>query len=79
MRVIIAGSRDFSDYQLLSDTMHSLFPDMDIEVVSGMARGADYLGYCFGKENGLVVHEMPARCLKHPQPEAKHWLLVTHN
>lgn len=22
---------------------------------------------------------MPARCLKPPQPEAKHWLLVTHN
>ena len=60
MRTIIAGSRDFSDYQLLSDTMHSLFPDMDIEVVSGMARGADYLGYCFGKENGLVIHEIPA-------------------
>ena len=60
MRVIIAGSRDFSDYQLLSDTMHSLFPNMGIEVVSGMARGADYLGYCFGKENGLVIHEMPA-------------------
>ena len=24
MRVIIAGSRDFSDYQLLSDTIHSV-------------------------------------------------------
>ena len=34
MRVIIAGSRDFSDYQLLSDTINNLFPKMDIEIVA---------------------------------------------
>ena len=44
MRFIIAGSRTFTDYQLLCQT---LAPDRHriTQVITGGARGADQLGY----------------------------------
>jgi hypothetical protein len=61
MKVIVAGGRDFTDYALLASTMDwvlAKYPDM--EVVSGLARGADLLGKKWAEERGLVVHEFPA-------------------
>lgn len=60
MDVIIAGTRDFDDYDLLAWVMDTeLLIDID-QVVCGMARGADELGAKWAKENDIPVAEYPA-------------------
>ena len=65
LRVIIAGSRDFGDYELLKKsaieiiTKKTILPDLT-RIVSGCARGADTLGERFAKEFGLEVKKFPA-------------------
>ena len=45
MRVIIAGGRDFSDYERLSErVLHLLSAQDQVTIVCGEARGADSLG-----------------------------------
>lgn len=58
-RIIIAGSRDFSDYELLKKETKK-YADRDSEIVSGTARGADRLGERFAAENELNVKRFPA-------------------
>lgn len=64
MRIIIAGGRDVTDYAVLLDALkrsgYWKAYKHNIEVVCGMARGADLLGKKFAERNGLVVHEFPA-------------------
>lgn len=45
-KVIIAGGRDFSDYEFLKLTMDHLLSNItsEIGIVCGMAKGADLLG-----------------------------------
>lgn len=61
-RVIIAGGRDFTDYQLLRSTMDDLLCNItdQIAVVCGQARGADTLGERYAKEKGYAVDYYPA-------------------
>ena len=61
-RVIIAGGRDFDDYELLKFTMDRLLVNIkrQICVVSGAARGADLLGERYAKERGYTVRRFPA-------------------
>ena len=61
-RVIIAGSRDFSDYQLLCEKMDRLLSNVKepITVVCGEARGADTLGEQYALERGYEVLPFPA-------------------
>lgn len=61
-RVIIAGSREFSDYQLLCEKMDRLLSNINgpIVVVCGKARGADTLGEQYAQERGYEVHYFPA-------------------
>ena len=63
-RVIIAGSRDFSDYDVLksyADVKLSNISRRDsIEVVSGCARGADTLGERYAEERGYGIKKFPA-------------------
>jgi hypothetical protein len=44
MKLIIAGSRTFTDYQLLCQTL-ALERSRITQVITGGARGADQLGY----------------------------------
>lgn len=70
MRIIIAGSRDFNDYnKLKSETLKIInelnFKDYNtkrenVEIVSGTARGADQLGERFAKEYKLNLVKFPA-------------------
>jgi hypothetical protein len=63
MRVIIAGGRDFNDYELLKEKVDYILrnrQDEDIEIVSGKARGADSLGERYAKERGYKIKEFPA-------------------
>lgn len=59
MRVIIAGGRDFNDYEMLKEKCKGILRRGDT-VVSGMARGADSLGLLLAERNGLHVAEYPA-------------------
>ena len=54
MKVIIAGGRDFDNYEYLSEVMNSL--DFIVtEVVCGGARGADSLGEQWAKTNRVQL------------------------
>lgn len=54
MKVIIAGGRDFDNYDYLSETMKEL-NFIITEVICGGARGADSLGEKWAKDNGIPV------------------------
>lgn len=60
--VIIAGGRDFADYELLSETLDGYLSEVveDICVVCGQARGADTLGEQYAKEHSYQVNYFPA-------------------
>lgn len=61
-RVIIAGGRDFSDYDMLVKTMDMVLQNItdEIQVVCGMASGADTLGERYAKERGYKIAYFPA-------------------
>ena len=61
-RVIIAGGRDFDNYDLLKRKMDHLLSETveQIQVVCGQARGADSLGQLYAKERGYEVRYYPA-------------------
>lgn len=63
-RVIIAGGRDFQDYQLLKAKCDAILANKrqthSIIIVSGTARGADFLGEVYAKKNGFRVERYPA-------------------
>jgi hypothetical protein len=66
MKVIIAGGRDFADYNLLATKCTHLFQrHTDIEVVSGAASGADMLGERYADAMGLPVSRFPADWAAH--------------
>jgi hypothetical protein len=61
MRVIIAGSRGFNDYDLLKEKCDYFFQNYkDIEIISGTANGADKLGERYAIENGYQLKLFPA-------------------
>ena len=64
-RVIVAGSRNFSDYQLLEQKLDLLFSQKygpaDLpEIVSGLAAGPDSLGVVYAQRHGLAWKPFPA-------------------
>ncbi len=63
-KLIIAGGRDFDDYELLVRVMYSMqdtdFADKEVSIVSGMAKGADSLGYMFAHKHDVKVYEFNA-------------------
>ena len=60
MRYIVAGSRNFQNYELMEKTLNSLNLGPDDEIVCGDARGADTLGAKYGQLNGIPVIHFPA-------------------
>lgn len=65
VRVVIAGGRDFSNYELLKKKADFYLSDaikkgLDIEIVSGTAKGADKLGELYAKEKGFKLAYFPA-------------------
>jgi len=68
MKVIIAGGRDFRDYQRLSDLCdHKLqrYLPTELEIVSGTCSGADLLGEAYANERGYSIKRFPADWNKH--------------
>lgn len=68
-RVIIAGSRGFKDYSLLSRKMYKLLQNkyglVNIQIVSGGAQGADKLGEYFAERMNFGLVRFPADWEKH--------------
>ena len=62
-RVIIAGCRDFADYELLKEKCDFYLQNQkpeDIVIVSGHASGADALGERYAQERGFGLETFPA-------------------
>lgn len=59
MKLIIAGSREFNDYNLLKESYQKISQSIT-EIVSGKARGADKLGEKLAKELGIPIKPFPA-------------------
>ena len=63
-KVIIAGSRDFNNYDLLVSKCDYFLSEKqkthDIVIISGTARGADKLGERYAKEYGYEIDAHPA-------------------
>lgn len=65
MKIIIAGGRDFKDYDYLKnrcdDVLHDFIEGntflVDVEIVSGGARGADSLGERYAAERGYPIKQ----------------------
>lgn len=61
MKLIIAGSRVFGNYKLLSEHLDDICSRYDItEIVSGTAAGADSLGELYAKDHNIPVKQFPA-------------------
>lgn len=60
-RIIVAGGRDFNNYELLKSKLDYYLGNLDnISIVSGGARGADRLGENYAIEKGLKLAMFPA-------------------
>lgn len=64
MKIIVAGSRNFNNYELLRDRLNYLLKNAsdedEITIISGGARGADQLGERYAKEKGYKIIRKPA-------------------
>lgn len=62
-KVIIAGGRDFCDYPLLCEKCDSILSQKrqshSVVIVSGTARGADYLGERYANERNYPIQRFP--------------------
>ena len=59
MKTIIAGGREFDDYELMTISLSDL-PLTITEVVSGTARGADQFGELFAMDHDIPITRFPA-------------------
>lgn len=63
-KLIVAGGRDFNDVvlvgQAITELAETIYQDRAVSIVSGMARGADLLGYAFAVDNNVKRYEFPA-------------------
>ena len=62
-KVIIAGGRDFNDYELLKKKCDYYLSNLDTDeiiIVSGAARGADSLGEKYANEKNYKIDSHPA-------------------
>lgn len=61
MKVIIAGGREFNNYELLKKKCDKILINQnEIEIVSGTARGADKLGERYATEKNYSLKKFPA-------------------
>jgi hypothetical protein len=78
LRIIIAGGRDFDDYQMLKEEALKAISNIVlnatgqaktqkelITIISGSANGADTLGEQFANECGLKLRRFPADWCRH--------------
>tara|TARA_B110000908_G_C10196109_1_gene422987 strand:- start:1015 stop:1371 length:357 start_codon:yes stop_codon:yes gene_type:complete len=64
IKLIIAGGRDFTNFSVVENEFMRLFSDVenkDVEIISGLARGADALGVKLADMYELKLHKYPAQ------------------
>ena len=72
-RVIIAGGRDFENYEYMCEILNDLFYNStnfkkrDIKIISGMAKGADTLAIRYADEHKLTKILFPANWKLYPR------------
>lgn len=72
-KVIIAGSRNFENYALMSEKLNDLFVHSSefngsvIKIISGMAKGADTLAIRYADEHKLTKLLFPANWKSYPR------------
>lgn len=70
-KLIVAGGRDFNDFVRLETALLKLctgtgaLANVDVSIVSGMAKGADALAVAFAAKHGVKLYEMPANWNKY--------------
>ena len=65
LRVIVAGTRTFTDQQLLYSTLDSILADYPedkykIIIISGCAKGADSIAIQYAKDHDYEIKKFPA-------------------
>jgi hypothetical protein len=67
IRLIIAGSRNFNDYETLKSVCDRAIEhiDVQIKIISGTARGADQLGERYATERNFPLKKFPANWEEH--------------
>lgn len=60
-KIIVAGGRDFDDYELLKSTLDTYISQQEVEIISGGARGADRLGELYARNNGYKLTIIEAK------------------
>jgi len=61
MKIIIAGGRDFEDYNQLAEYCDYILSNISpVEIVSGHAKGADLLGERYAERKGYNMTWFPA-------------------
>jgi len=61
IKVIIAGGRNFDDFNKLCQVCDEFLQDQnDIEIVSGACKGADLLGERYAAERNYSIKQFPA-------------------
>lgn len=59
-KVIVAGGRDYDDYETLKSKLDKLLQNKkDVQIVTGKARGADSLGEKYALEKSYSIAEFP--------------------
>ena len=69
-KLIIAGGRDFSDYDLLKSNLDAILEklsenNINLIIVCGMAKGADICGWNWARDNNIPILEYPANWKLH--------------
>lgn len=61
MRIIISGSREINDYNLVKEYCDEILKqENNIEIVTGGARGVDQLGVRYAEDHGYKSRVFPA-------------------
>ena len=75
MKIIICGGRDFNDYILMEEIFEQVSSQnnfKNIEIVCGMAKGADRLGEELAKNKGFKIKYFPANWDLHGKSAGYH-------
>lgn len=60
IKILVCGGRDYSETVLEEVLDQYLERFGALEIISGMAKGADIKAYNWAKANGVICHEFPA-------------------
>lgn len=72
-KVIVAGGRDFENYEYMMEKLDelflksSIFKNQKIKIISGMAKGTDTLAVRYADERKLTKIMFPANWKEHPR------------